>query len=311
MRPTDLVRGAADDVATVARGWRWGRRPLVPRSAAAHQLATANPPFPTAWARKAAAVAVRDAVQAGVMGPLVRAEVATSVSGTDVLTGLRPPVLFVSNHASHLDTLLVLTALPAPWRRRTAVAAAADYFFDTWWRAASSALVFNAFPIERRSGQLETTPGDLLAQGWNLVVFPEGTRSTDGWMGRFRLGAAYLATRHQVPVVPVAIRGSYAAMPRGRGWPLPGRPPVSIRFGPAVHPGATETPREMAPRLESAVAALLDEDASTWWQARQRLAAGGTPAASGPAVAQWRRVWESSRLPEQPRTRRAWAARGR
>ena len=52
-----------------------------------------------------------------------------------------------------------------------------------------------------------------------LVIFPEGTRSGDGWMHTFRMGAAYLSHTHDVPIVPVAHRGTFAAMPRGAGWP--------------------------------------------------------------------------------------------
>jgi hypothetical protein len=98
-------------------------------------------------------------------------------------------------------------------------------------------------------------------------------------------------------------------MPRGRNWPMPGRPPVSVRLGPAVHPGPQETPREMAPRVEAAIAALLDEDASSWWHAQRRAAQGTTPSPAGPAVASWRRVWESSRITDPGAPRRAWAQR--
>src|SRR5690606_36371898 len=120
-----------------------------------------------------------------------------------VFTRVRPPVIFVANHSSHLDTAMILCSLPDEWRRRTAVAAASDYFFDTWWRATGSAIVFNTFPIERRGGSLSTTPSDLLGAGWNVVIYPEGTRSPDGWVQRFKLGAAYLAIEQQVPVIPI------------------------------------------------------------------------------------------------------------
>ena len=84
---------------------------------------------------------------------------------------------------------------------------------------------------------------------WNLVVFPEGTRSSDGQMGRFRLGAAQLATAFDVPIVPVGIRGGFAAMPRGRSWPAPGRRTVSVRFGPPMRAGPGEDVRALTARL--------------------------------------------------------------
>ncbi|MQA79949.1 MAG: 1-acyl-sn-glycerol-3-phosphate acyltransferase [Streptosporangiales bacterium] len=307
---TELVRGTAKEVRLFARGWRWGRRPLVPRSAEPHTPDRGKREFPTRWARSPAGIALRDVVQRVGLGPLLRFEVEPRVSGLDVLDGLRPPVIFVANHSSHLDTPLVLCTLPNRWRRRTAVAAAADYFFDTWWRATGSAIVFNTFPIERRGGQLATTPGSVLEEGWNVVVFPEGTRSPDGWGGRFRLGAAYLAVQHNVPVVPIALRGAYAAMPRGRGWPVPGRPPVRVRYGRALVPGAGEEPRAFGKRVNDAVAELLDEDRTTWWEARRRAATGTTPSPSGPDIAPWRRIWAQTAPPEAPR-RRAWAKKRR
>ena len=301
-----LVRGGIDDVRTVARGWRWGRRPLVPRSAEPFVLAKEQAVFPTAWSRRPAARAVRDLVQTTGLSPLLRSQVSPRVEGVDVLDRVEPPVIFVANHASHLDTPLILTSLPAEWRRTTAVAAAADYFFDTWWRAVGSALAFNTFPIERRGGALSATPGDLLRDGWSLVVFPEGTRSVDGWVGAFRSGAARLAVEHGVPVVPVAHRGTFAAMPRGQGWPSRGRNPVTVRFGEPLRATSGESAHDFAPRVRAAVAALLDEDASTWWEARRRVAAGATPDPAGPRVAQWRRVWAQSQSPRVEQRPRAW-----
>ncbi|MGH3485179.1 MAG: lysophospholipid acyltransferase family protein [Nocardioidaceae bacterium] len=304
-----LIKGGVEDVRTAARGWRWGRRSLVPRSAEAHALPTESSIFPTTWSRRRPAKAVREVVQQAGLRPLFRSQVSPHVEGLDMLDRVRPPVLFVANHASHLDTPLILLSLPDAWRRQTAVAAAADYFFDTWWRAVGSALVFNTFPIERRGGSMAATPGDVLDEGWNLVVYPEGTRSVDGWVRNFRLGAAWLAVEHQVPIVPVAHRGTFAAMPRGQGWPSPGRKPVTVRFGPPLRPAEGESARDFAPRIRAAVATLLDEDRSTWWEARRRAADGAVPDPAGPAVAPWRRVWAQTEPPRpQPglRRRRAW-----
>lgn len=307
----ELVRGTAREVRLFARGWRWGRRPLVPRSAEPHTPPPGRREFPTKWARSPGGIALREFVQKVGLNPLFRFEVEPHVTGLDVLDGLRMPVIFVANHSSHLDTPMVLCTLPDAWRRRTAMAAAADYFFDTWWRATGSAIVFNTFPIERRGGQLATTPGSVLEEGWNVVVFPEGTRSPDGWTGRFRLGAAYLAVEHNVPVVPIALRGAYAAMPRGRGWPVPGRPPVRVRYGRPLFPRDGEGPRDFGKRISSAVAQLLDEDRTTWWQAIRNAADGTTPSPSGPDVADWRRIWAQTAPPEVDRRRRVWAKKRR
>ena len=302
-----FAKETVSDVRTVARGWRWGRKPLVPRSAEPYVVPRENTVFPTAWARTPAAVAAREVLLQGGLNAVMRYNVAPVVSGLDALLKVDGPCLIVANHSSHLDTPLLLCTLPGPWRRRTAVAAAADYFFDTWWRATASSIMFNTFPIERRGGKLSSTPGDLLADGWNVVVFPEGTRSQDGWMERFRMGAAYLSVEHGVPVVPVGIRGSFAAMPRGRGWPVPGRPRVAIRYGEPLYPADGESARSFAPRISAGVAALLDEETSTWWEARKRAALDASPSQSGPDAARWRRVWASTApVPSPESKRRAW-----
>ena len=296
-RPHRVLRGGIDDVRTAARGWRWGRRSLVPRSAEAYVEPAEASVFPTAWSRTRPAKAVREVAQKGGLEPLFRTQVRPRVEGLDVLTRVKGPVIFVANHASHLDTPLILLSLPDEWRRTTTVAAAADYFFDKWWRSVGSALVFNTFPIERRGGSMSATPGEVLAEGWSLIVFPEGTRSRDGWLGEFRTGAASLSKTFGVPIVPVAHRGTFAVMPRGQGWPSPGRRPVRLRFGEPLYPSDGEPSRAYTDRVRAAVASLLDEDRTTWWEARRRSVRGEGPDPAGPAVAQWRRVWAQTRSP--------------
>lgn len=248
--------------------------------------------FPTAWARTRVVRALREVVHLGGLSPLTRSQVSLDVHGLDLLADLDGPALVVANHSSHLDTAVLLSTLPRSRRRRTVVAAAADYFFDTWWRAAGTAFIFNTFPIDRGSGRM-ATPGDLLADGWSMLVYPEGTRSPDGYPARFKLGAAWLAVQHQVPVIPVGLRGTYAAMPRGSAWPVRGRPRVSVRYGTPLVPGPGETVRQLAPRISAAVHALLVEDATSWWQAQHPAT---TPAVV-PPVGSWRRTWEQSEAP--------------
>lgn len=256
------------------------------------------PPFPTAWARTAPFRAVREFVQMAGLRPLLHAEVKIAVHAAAELAEFDGPAMIVANHSSHMDTALILTTLPAKRRRRTVVAAATDYFFESWWRASGSAIAFNTFPLDRKSTSLGT-PNELLADGWSVLLYPEGTRSPDGYMGRFRLGAAWLAVENQVPVIPVGLRGTYAAMPRGRSWPIPGRPRVSVRYGAPIVPRPGETARELAPRITAAVQRLVDEDASTWWQAELKAIESPVTDEAVPPVGSWRRVWQQTEVPTE------------
>src|SRR5690606_4486712 len=173
----------------------------------------------------------------------------------------------VANHSSHLDTPLIVCSLPRRFADRLAVGAAADYFFDARWRAVTSALFFNTFPVERHGQRrLRSLAVDLLDEGWNLLLFPEGTRWEDGGMGAFKTGTAQLCVSRGVPVVPVALRGAYAAMPRGRNWPVPGRPRVAVRYGRPLYPAPGEGFRELRERMTRAVARLAAEEDLGWYE---------------------------------------------
>src|SRR2546426_540317 len=192
---------ARDELKEMARGFRWGRRPMVPRSAEPHTEEREDVGFPTDWARTEAGVAARQAILQGIMHPLVRNELSLRVFGLDHLLDVRGPVVFFSNHSSHLDATLILCTLPDRWQRRTAVGAARDYFFDVWWRQAFTALVYAGFPIDRsRGGKGIDKARELVRDGWSIVVFPEGTRTPDGHMQRFRHGASRLSLAG--PVAP-------------------------------------------------------------------------------------------------------------
>ena len=287
-------------LARLSRDFRWGHPRAVPATAPPRELALSRESS-TEWARTPLARSVRALAQGAGLAPLVRAEVKLRVEGVERLTALgAEPAVLVLNHSSHLDTAALLTALPPHVRSRTVVAAAADYFFTSWWKAAGTALVFGTVPIERRGGAPTTTPARLLAEGWNVVVYPEGTRSPDGWPGRFRPGAAALALSCGAPIVPIAVRGAYGAMPRGRSWPAPGRPRVAVRFGDPLRPRPGEDALALTARTSAEVARLLDEDETDWWSSLRRAAEGAEPAAAAAPTGSWRRTWESSRPVEQP-----------
>ncbi len=299
---------ALDELKDMSRGFRWGRRPLVPRSAEPYALDTDDEGFPTDWARSDAGVAARQTILNGVMYPIVSNELTLRVHGLDDLRDVKGPLLFFSNHSSHLDATLICVTLPDRWQRRIAVGAARDYFFDVWWRQVFTALVYGAFPIDRKKGGTGAIDKarELVREGWSIVVFPEGTRSPDGHMQRFRHGTARLALELGIGLVPIAIVGAYQAMPKGNWWPRRGRPPVTIRYGAPIFPEEDETQQQLSIRMYQAVAELVDEERSTWWESLQRASKGATQSLAGPGGPTWRRVWEGTRPVRRRGRPKAW-----
>jgi 1-acyl-sn-glycerol-3-phosphate acyltransferase len=247
--------------------------------------------YDTDWSRRYPVRLARAMVLDNVARPLTRALASPVIRGDEGLTDLEAPVIFAANHASHVDTALLLSSLPQRFRHHTVVAAAADYFFDRRWKADAFSFLLAAIPIERtkvnrRSAELA---GGLLAGGWNLVIFPEGGRSPDGWAQEFTGGAAYLASRTGAAVVPVHLDGTRHILPKGRKGLRPTR--TTITFGTPMWPGGDENARRFAVRIEAAVATMANEAGSDWWTARKQAAAGTTPPLQGPDVAAWRRSW--------------------
>ncbi len=265
-----------------------------------------GPDYDTDWARRTPARVARVALVEGLARPAVAALARPERLGLDRLTALADeggPVIFAANHHSHLDTPLLVTSIPEPWRHELFVVAAADYFFRTPATSALSALALGAVPMERskvgrRSADMAA---GLLDDGWSMLIFPEGGRSPDGWGQPFRGGAAYLALRCGVPVVPVHIEGTGRILRKGRKLPSPAT--TRVTFGAPLRPSEGDDSRRFAVTLERAVAALADEATTDWWQARRRAHAGESPALVGPDAPAWRRAWALGD-PDRKRTRK-------
>ncbi len=297
------------------------RRPGFPLSAPTVPRGVEPPPrkrttgidYDTEWARRFPARITRAALLDTIVRAGVRALADPDRTGLDRLHDLREcdpvqPVIFAANHHSHIDTPLLLTSIPEPWRHKIFVAAAADYFFKTRLTSHASALALNAIPIERSRVNRRSADdaAALIADGWSMVIFPEGGRSPDGWGQEFRGGAAYLAIRGSVPVVPVHLEGTGRILRKGKK--VPQRSRTRVTFGMPLWPQDGEDARRMAVRIEDAVAALADESATDWYSARRRAHGGTTPSLGGPDLAGWRRAWAlGDRGPKRRRaTKRAW-----
>src|ERR1051326_3110940 len=132
--------------------------------------------------------------------------------------------VLVANHASHLDTLCLLAALPLGRLHQAFPAAATDYFFVSHSRLAIAVLAVNALPFDRsrhvrhsiqRCRQLLSEPGNI------LILYPEGTRTTTGAMGAFKPGIGKLVAGLDVPVIPCFLQGAFKALPKGNWLPRP------------------------------------------------------------------------------------------
>ncbi len=247
--------------------------------------------YDTAWARKPVARWTRIAATETLGRAVVTSLCAPVIHNRDRIADLDGPLIFVANHHSHLDTSLVQMAIPRRFRHRLVVAGAADYFFDTRPKAVINAWAWGAIPMERHRVSRRSAIGaaDLLDDGWSLAIFPEGGRSPDGWGQAHKGGAAYLACRCGVSVVPIFIDGTDRVLPKGSKRPEPRR--VHLSFGEPLSAEESEDPRKFAERIEAAMEMIADERQTDWYTARLRAHAGHSPSMRGPDLDSWRRSW--------------------
>jgi long-chain acyl-CoA synthetase len=145
-----------------------------------------------------------------------------------------------------MDTPVVLAALPPEWRQHLAPAMAKEFFkahffpeqFSRRERLANSlnyylaAFFFNAFPLpQREAGARQTLRyvGELLAKGFSVLIFPEGRRTDAGEINPFRPGVAMMASKLDVPVVPVRLIGVDRVL--HSSWRMARAGRVTVKFG--------------------------------------------------------------------------------
>lgn len=143
------------------------------------------------------------------------------INGLEYLDGLQGPCVFIGNHSSHLDTMVVHSAVPERFRSRLYFGAAQDRWFvkgkkklelKPWYQS----LVLGNFPILRGGGARALEYAHwLLKRRQHVFLFPEGTRATDDALGEFKLGAALLALQNGATIVPVYLGGLRDIRPKG------------------------------------------------------------------------------------------------
>ncbi|TVR42097.1 MAG: 1-acyl-sn-glycerol-3-phosphate acyltransferase, partial [Planctomycetota bacterium] len=159
------------------------------------------------------------------------------------------------SHRSFLDPVVIGCAL----RRRI------HYFArSSLWEIAPirwTLELFGGIPVDREKPQASTISHTIsvLRDGRCLLMFPEGTRTRDGRLGRFRDGPALVARRAQVPVVPVYLVDTEGAWPRGARLPVPGRGKVQVIFGPAMYSNPLLPARQQDDDLSQRIAAWLSQ----------------------------------------------------
>jgi len=238
----------------VRRAWHWD----TPRPHTWPEEGAVVPPPASdlGWTRVEPVRSIRYLIQRVLLMPFTEAMVHPEVEGREWVKELKRPAIFAANHSSHADTSLILYSLTDAARDRTVVAAAADYWFKHPILGNIVSLFLNTFPFSRTGGaqaQLHSS-SQLLKSGWNLVLFPEGSRSPDGRIQEFKPGVGFLAKETGTPVVPLHIQGAFQVMPRHQRLPVPGK--VRVRIGKPMLPEEKEGTREFTARVEKAVRTL-------------------------------------------------------
>ncbi len=222
------------------------------------------------WSRSWLARLIRNASLPTWILPIGRIFCWIRTEGLENLKDVQGPVIFASNHQSILDVPCILTALPFRWRKRVAPAAAREWFqahfhperfpvrkrFSNGFSYYLAVLFFNMFTLpQQEAGAMGALryAGELVSDGWCILIFPEGVRTDAGEIHPFQPGVAMMASKLGVPVVPVRLEGLDKILHESWHMARPG--PVRIKFGPPVHL-AGEDYAELARQVEQAVRSL-------------------------------------------------------
>jgi 1-acyl-sn-glycerol-3-phosphate acyltransferase len=164
--------------------------------------------------------------------------------------------VYAANHTSYMDTPVIFAALPFQFR----ILAKKELWtmpFIGWYLNRSGQIPVDS--INSRAALSSLGAGvKALRAGMPLFVFPEGSRTPDGDLQTFLAGAAYLAIRAQVPLVPVALSGGYDLLPIHTRHFYPGELVMTVGKPIETHGMTPRQADELTERLRCAIAEMLD-----------------------------------------------------
>lgn len=157
-----------------------------------------------------------------------------------------PKLLVISNHSSHLDATSIAAGVPFRFWRDLYISAAKDYWFRNPLFTFFSKHCLGAIPIDRKGRPSDSVELCIkllndLERIW-LILFPEGTRSPDGYIQNFKKGVSVFSQSTKTPVLFLYIKGNAELWPKGKLLPRPGK--LEIHIGPVQEPADVETIRE-------------------------------------------------------------------
>ena len=193
------------------------------------------------------------------------------IEGREHLSGVKGPLLVIANHIGDVDPGFILTALPARFRHRLAIATGGEalealrspaenrpwllkIYDRVKWTLGVSLL--NLFPLPREAGFRRSFAyaGEAVDRGYNVLVFPEGRHTTTGKMLHFRSGIGLLAENLGIPVLPMRIDGLFEVKQSGRKFAAPWK--IHVKIGEPRRFAAGKKPEEIAAELQNAVESL-------------------------------------------------------
>jgi 1-acyl-sn-glycerol-3-phosphate acyltransferase len=201
------------------------------------------------------------------VSPLLRAYFQPQVTGREYIPRTGPAII-AANHLSAADEIFT----PISARRQVLYFAKAEYFTTPGLRGMITAAVFRGLghvSVERDDPRAAAATieigAELLAAGKALGIYPEGTRSPDGRLHKFRTGVARLALRTGAPVIPVGLIGTDQVLsPPDKRWH---RRPVEVHFGPALdfsgraeQERSAQVLREVAETIRAAIQQLSGQE---------------------------------------------------